>query len=89
MSGRAHVIDLRRFDLPQRLPLLELSVSALEPGEALEVVFETRPEVLERYLAREFGDQLRWWHTGQGTEWWGMAILRVAWRRSAGDIPGC
>lgn len=76
-GGQAHVIDLRRFDPPERLPLLELSVCALEPGEALEIVLATRPERLEQHLARRFGEQLRWWHTGEGTEWWGMAIRRV------------
>lgn len=74
--GRHHAIDMRRFEPHERLPLLELSLATLEPGEALEVTFGHWPELLPRYLERTYPDGFEWREFGRAEEWCSLAIRR-------------
>jgi len=74
--ARRHGIDLRRFEPRERLPLLEMSLATLEPGEALEVTLEYWPEALSRYLERTYADEFDWWELGRAETWCSLAIRR-------------
>ena len=70
-------IDLRRFEPHERVPLLEMSLSVLSPGESLQATFEDWPTVLVRYLERTYGERFEWWFAGAGEEWCHLGIRRL------------
>lgn len=53
-------IDMRHYEPHERVPLLELSLSVLKPGESLEVTFPAWPGVLVRHLERHYADRCEW-----------------------------
>lgn len=77
-SGRHYVIDMRRFDARERLPLLEMTLPVLSGGESVELTFETWPERLERYLGQHYAASYDWWDGGSGTEWHSLVVRRRA-----------
>ncbi|WP_070987492.1 DUF2249 domain-containing protein [Halofilum ochraceum] len=78
-SSHSHqsAIDLRRFEPHERVPLLEMSLSVLSPGESLQATFEEWPIVLVRYLERTWGERFEWWFGGAGEEWCYLEIRRL------------
>lgn len=78
-SGQSHrsAIDLRRFEPRERVPLLEMSLSVLAPGESLQATFEEWPTVLIRYLERTYRDRFAWWFAGSGEAWCLLEIQRL------------
>lgn len=78
-SSQSHrsAIDLRRFEPHERVPLLEMSLSVLSPGESLQATFEDWPAVLVRYLERIWHDRFEWWFAGAGEEWCLLEIRRL------------
>lgn len=77
-GGHRAAIDLRRFEPHERVPLLEMSLSVLEPAESIQVTFESRPDVLIRYLERAYRANFDWWFAGEGEDWWLLEIRRRA-----------
>ena len=72
------MIDLRHHEPRERLPLLEMTLDVLQPGELLELVFERWPDALERYLREHYSGRLEWWLVGRHDEWEriGIRLLR-------------
>lgn len=77
-SGRHYVIDMRRFDPRERLPLLEMTLAVLSGGESVELTFETWPQRLERYLEQHYAASYEWWDGGSGIEWHSLVLRRRA-----------
>lgn len=78
-SSQSHraAIDLRRFEPNERVPLLEMSLSVLSPGESLQATFEDWPAVLVRYLERTWHERFEWWFAGADEEWCLLKIRRL------------
>lgn len=79
-SERHFVIDMRRFEPRERLPLLEMTLPVLAPGESVELTFETHPERLEAYLDAHYADAYEWWAGGEGLDWYSLIIRAMAVR---------
>ncbi len=75
-SPRRYPIDVRAFEPYERVPLLEMSLGQLAPGEAVEAVFDRWPAVLVRYLEQNYADRFEWWHDGGGVDWTCLVIRR-------------
>lgn len=83
-DGHRAAIDLRRFEPHERVPLLEMSLAVLEPAETVQATFESRPDVLIRYLERAYGEHFDWWFVGEGEEW---CLLEIRRRPETGTEP--
>jgi len=67
-------IDMRHYEPHERVPLLELSLSVLKPGDSVEVIFPSWPGVLVRHLERHYADRCQWWPGRQHDEWYSLVI---------------
>lgn len=78
-SSQPHraAIDLRRFEPHERVPLLEMSLAVLAPGESVQATFEDWPVVLVRYLERAYRERFEWWSADAGEEWCLLEIRRL------------
>lgn len=72
--GHHFTIDMRHHEPRERVPLLELTLSVLKPGESLVVIFPTWPETLVGYLQRQYGDQLECDAGPEHEEWCSLVI---------------
>ena len=75
-TGHRFAMDLRHFERPEWVALLELTLSALDADDTLEVVFPSWPELLIRHLERHYAGQLAWWAGDEHEEWCSLVIRR-------------
>ena len=70
------VLDLRVHDPRERLPLLELTLSALAPGEDLLLVTDAEPVRLRSYLHERYDEAYTWEQLESGPVLWRARLAR-------------
>ncbi len=71
------VLDLRVHDPRERLPLLELTLSALSPGEDLLLVTDSQPARLRDHIHQQYGQEWAWEQFEAGPELWRARLVRT------------
>ncbi|QIT55334.1 DUF2249 domain-containing protein [Aquisalimonas sp. 2447] len=72
------VLDLRVHDPRERLPLLELTLGALTPGEDLLLVTDAEPERLRGHIHERYAGVYTWEQLESGPVLWRARLLRLS-----------
>lgn len=78
-DGRQYsaVLDLRVHDPRERLPLLEMTLSVLQPGEDVLLIAGTEPQRLLDHLQTHYSEQFDCETVQWGPELWQLLLTRV------------
>jgi len=76
-------MDLRHYERHEWVPLLELTLSSLAPGDTLEAIFPGWPEVFVQHLQRRYAGEFSWRAGDENDEWCALVIRRT----SASGMP--
>lgn len=71
------VLDLRLHDPRERLPLLEMTLATLKPGEDMLVIAGSKPERLQQYLDERYNPEFSRTDVQAGPELWQMCLRRT------------
>lgn len=69
------VVDLRVVDRLERLPLLELTLQSLSPGEDLLLVTGEQPDRLRQYIAEQYSARIEWQPVEAGPDLWQIRLV--------------
>ncbi len=70
------VLDLRVHDPRERLPLLEMTLSVLQPGEDVLLIAGTEPQRLLDHLQSHYSERFDWEAVQWGPELWQLRLVR-------------
>ncbi|SEO48713.1 DUF2249 domain-containing protein [Aquisalimonas asiatica] len=70
------VLDLRVHDPRERLPLLEMTLSVLQPGEDVLLIAGTEPQRLLDHLDGHYSDRFAIETVQWGPELWQLRLIR-------------